>query len=410
MICSWEREKKMSKLLINEVPLMCLPSLAVKIGLNEALFIQQLHYWVDRSKNIIDGRQWVYNTMADWSKQFPFWSQKTLSRTISNLEKQKLVISGNYNQKGYDRTKWYTIDYGVLERLEKKQPETGSHEESESDVSSENEVFVSDQSIGTICPNEENQGFMGTIGNASVSDQSIETNCPHEENQGFTSTMGDVSVSDQSIGTKCPYEENQGLPGSFMESVPNDRSIGTSCPSPSGHFVPMESDNLSSPIPENNNRDFSEKTTTNRQAENVADGDQFNIKDSLERLLFVMSSYGITTATTKKFIAEYGLDAVERQLELLKKALERGNINNPAGWLHMALREGYVDAPAAFKQVQEEKKAAMREKAAEIERQQMVALERELEEEAKQFELPENSPFHAFLAKLKKEQDEKNMV
>ena len=113
----------MSKLLINEVPLMCLPSLAVKIGLNEALFIQQLHYWVDRSKNIIDGRQWVYNTMADWSKQFPFWSQKTLSRTISNLEKQKLVISGNYNQKGYDRTKWYTIDYLALEQLEKEQAE-----------------------------------------------------------------------------------------------------------------------------------------------------------------------------------------------------------------------------------------------------------------------------------------------
>lgn len=149
MICSWGREK-MSKLLINEVPLMCLPSLAVKIGLNEALFIQQLHYWADRSKNIIDGRQWVYNTMADWSKQFPFWSQKTLSRTISNLEKQKLVISGNYNQKVYDRTKWYTIDYVALERLEKDQAE--DHEESKPDVSEENDDFVGDQFIGTICP------------------------------------------------------------------------------------------------------------------------------------------------------------------------------------------------------------------------------------------------------------------
>ena len=347
----------MSKLLINEVPLMCLPSLAVKIGLNEALFIQQLHYWVDRSKNIIDGRQWVYNTMADWSKQFPFWSQKTLSRTISNLEKQKLVISGNYNQKGYDRTKWYTIDYLALERLEKEEPETENHEESEPDVSGEN----------------------------------------------------DDAVSDQSIGTNCPYEEIQGLPGPLAENAQNDRFIGTSCPNPSGHFVPMESDNLSSPIPENNNREFSEKTTTNRNAETVA-GDMVNIKDSLDRLLFVMPSYGITLATTKKFITEYGLEAVEQQWELLKKALQKGKINNPAGWLHMALREGYVDAPAAFKQLQEEKKAAMREKMAEIERQQIAALEREAEEEANQFEIPENSPFHAFLAKYKKEQDEKSTV
>ena len=399
----------MSKLLINEVLLMCLPSLAVKIGLNEALFIQQLHYWVDRSKNIIDGRQWVYNTMADWSKQFPFWSQKTLSRTISNLEKQKLVISGNYNQKGYDRTKWYTIDYLALERLEKEQPETENHEESEPDVSGENNAVVSDQSIGTKCPHEENQGFAGTMGDAAVGDQSIGTKCPHEENQGIMDTVGDASVGDQSIGTNCPYEEIQGLPGPLAENAPNDRFIGTSCPNPSAHFVPMESNNLSSPIPENNNREFSEKTTTNRNEETVF-GDMVNIKDSLDRLLFVMPSYGITLATAKKFIAEYGLEAVEQQWELLKKALQKGKINNPAGWLHMALREGYVDAPAAFKQLQEEKKAAMREKMAEIERQQIAALEREAEEEANQFEIPENSPFHAFLEKYKKEQDEKSPV
>ncbi|WP_196591395.1 hypothetical protein [Pectinatus frisingensis] len=348
----------MSKLLINEVPLMCLPSLAVKIGLNEALFIQQLHYWVDRSKNIIDGRQWVYNTMADWSKQFPFWSQKTLARTISNLGKQKLVISGNYNQKGYDRTKWYTIDYDALERLEKDEPEIEKNGKLEEEASKENAA----------------------------------------------------SVSDQSIETDCPYEGNQGLPGPLSENAQNDRFIGTSCPAPSGQIVPMESDNLTSPIPENNNREFSEKTTTNGSEEAVVGGDVVNIKNSLDRLLFVMQSYGITLAIAKKFIAEYGLAAVEQQLELLKKALQKGKINNPAGWLHMALREGYVDTPAAFKQLQEEKKAAMREKAAEIERQQMAALERELEEEANQFEIPEDSPFQAFLTKLKKEQAEKSMV
>lgn len=309
----------MSKLLINEVPLMCLPSLAVKIGLNEALFIQQLHYWVDRSKNIIDGRPWVYNTMADWSKQFPFWSQKTLSRTISNLEKQKLVISGNYNQKGYDRTKWYTIDYATLERIEKEQSETEEHEESEPDVSKENDDFVDDQVIGTKCPHEENQGVTGTMGDDSVSDQSIGTKCPHEENQGSTDPAVDASVSDQSIGTNCPYEENQGLPDSFGEHGQNGRFIGTSCPDPAGHFVPMELDNLASPIPENNNREFSEKTTTNRQEENIVVGDMISVKNSLDRLLFVMSGYGITLINAKKFIAEYGLSAVKSNLNFSKR-------------------------------------------------------------------------------------------
>ncbi len=187
----------MSKLLINEVPLICLPSLTVRIGLNEALFIQQLHYLVDRSKNIIDGRQCVYNTMADWPKQFTFWSQKTLARTISNLEKQKLIISCNYNQKGYDRTKWYTIDYGTLEWLEKEQLETEEHEEAELEVLGEKDAFV----------------------------------------------------GDPSIETNCPYEENQRLPDPLEENAQNDQFIGTSCSDPSGHFVSMESENLSSPIP-----------------------------------------------------------------------------------------------------------------------------------------------------------------
>ena len=68
----------MSKLLMNEVPLMVQPSLAVKIGLNEALFLHQLHYWLDRSNKVVEGKRWVYNTVEEWHEQFPFWSVRTL--------------------------------------------------------------------------------------------------------------------------------------------------------------------------------------------------------------------------------------------------------------------------------------------------------------------------------------------
>ncbi|WP_249366800.1 hypothetical protein [Neobacillus rhizophilus] len=46
----------MSKLLINENPVMIIPSLAVKIGLNEAVILQQIHYWVHGSRHVIEGR------------------------------------------------------------------------------------------------------------------------------------------------------------------------------------------------------------------------------------------------------------------------------------------------------------------------------------------------------------------
>ena len=36
----------MSRLLINEPPLIVLPSLAKEIGLNEAIIVQQIQYWL----------------------------------------------------------------------------------------------------------------------------------------------------------------------------------------------------------------------------------------------------------------------------------------------------------------------------------------------------------------------------
>ena len=198
----------MGNLLINEVPLMCLPSLAVKIGLNEAIFLQQLHYWVDRSKNVIDGRKWVYNTIEDWSKQFPFWSQKTLSRTISHIEKQGLVLSGNYNTKGYDRTKWYTIDYDALDRLE-KEPSQNKNNDKKPD---KNDKLDSVQSIRSNCPNEINQGLEGPQNNLSDSVQSIGTDCPNEVNQGLgcsKSTPNDLQAKNRLMRTDCPYPLGQ---------------------------------------------------------------------------------------------------------------------------------------------------------------------------------------------------------
>jgi len=107
----------MSKLLINENPILVLPTLAKKIGLNEALFIQQLHYWLADSKHTYDGYQWVYNTYEDWHRQFPFWSTSTIRRIIGKLEREGLIISGNYNRFKMDKTKWYRINYEYLESL-----------------------------------------------------------------------------------------------------------------------------------------------------------------------------------------------------------------------------------------------------------------------------------------------------
>lgn len=107
----------MSKLLINEPPLQVLPSLAVAVGLNEAIVLQQLHYWLEKSTHIHDGRRWVYNTTAEWQENFPFWSEPTIRRVFASLKKKGVVLTGNYNRAGFDRTLWYSIDYEKLEEM-----------------------------------------------------------------------------------------------------------------------------------------------------------------------------------------------------------------------------------------------------------------------------------------------------
>ncbi len=108
-----------SRLLIAEPPLLVLPSLAVQVGLNEAIFLQQLHYWLQgKAAKERDGRVWIYNTYEEWHQQLPFWSVMTIRRIVGGLEQQGIIHSTTrYNQHRVDRTKWYTIDYAALDQL-----------------------------------------------------------------------------------------------------------------------------------------------------------------------------------------------------------------------------------------------------------------------------------------------------
>lgn len=112
----------MNKLLFDEQPLVIQPSLAKIIGLNESIIIQQLHYWLQKSRNVKEGHTWVYNTYQDWHDQFPFWGLNTIRRAISRLEEKGLIVTSNYNKLKIDNTKWYRIDYQKLDDISMGKP------------------------------------------------------------------------------------------------------------------------------------------------------------------------------------------------------------------------------------------------------------------------------------------------
>lgn len=105
-------------LLISEPPLQVIPSLAVALkNSDKAIILQQIHYWLQRSNNIVDGHRWVFNTAKGWQKQFPWITAKTVQRYLKDLCDRGLLITANYNKANFDRTKWYRIDYDALDKL-----------------------------------------------------------------------------------------------------------------------------------------------------------------------------------------------------------------------------------------------------------------------------------------------------
>lgn len=141
----------MGKLLIDEQPLQCQPSLAAVLGsADEAIVLQQLHYWLSRTNNVqSDGHKWIYNSMADWLKQFPWInSRNTLSGYFNDLEKRGLVITGNFNKVKFDKTKWYRINYDALTDLEQRLSEKHSSNAQKLSNGMPNDCASNDQELG----------------------------------------------------------------------------------------------------------------------------------------------------------------------------------------------------------------------------------------------------------------------
>ncbi|QTH79824.1 transcriptional regulator [Klebsiella phage vB_KpnP_ZX1] len=101
-------------LLFNRKPIVINAELADRIGLNEAIVLQQLNYWIQDSTagEVHDGRKWVYNTFEEWQRDnFPFWSVDTIKRTLTKLKKLGLVDVKQLRKSKHDHTNFYTIEY-----------------------------------------------------------------------------------------------------------------------------------------------------------------------------------------------------------------------------------------------------------------------------------------------------------
>ncbi|EDT4822848.1 hypothetical protein BTP08_000932 [Salmonella enterica subsp. enterica serovar Javiana] len=100
-------------LLMTSRPIVINPDLAYSIGLNEAIALQQINYWLQETKSGMesDGVRWIYNTTEQWLEQFPFWSESTLKRTFTRLKTLGVLKIEQLNKSQRDMTNFYTINY-----------------------------------------------------------------------------------------------------------------------------------------------------------------------------------------------------------------------------------------------------------------------------------------------------------
>jgi hypothetical protein len=113
----------MGKLLLDESPLLVQQTLAAWIGLNEAIFIQQLHYILtqhDSMGKFADGKKWYRDKARDFSvKYFAFWDESIVKRIIANLRADGLLLArSDLNKNPQDRSLWYSINYDALDKID----------------------------------------------------------------------------------------------------------------------------------------------------------------------------------------------------------------------------------------------------------------------------------------------------
>ena len=109
------------------------PQIAADYDVPIALLVHHLHFWIDRNAkrgtNCYDGRTWMYDTIEEMAKHFPYWSLKQVERLLDKAVKKGVLRKGNHNKNKYDRTCWYAFEneekFAISRNREMKIPKSG---------------------------------------------------------------------------------------------------------------------------------------------------------------------------------------------------------------------------------------------------------------------------------------------
>lgn len=116
-----------SRALLDEPPILLVPSLACAMGVPLALIVQQVHYWQTnpRLSGHVDehGTKWVRNSATMWqADNFRFWTADKIRRLMADGRAKNVLVATSEFGSPTDRSLWWSVGHdGVDEALAKAQ-------------------------------------------------------------------------------------------------------------------------------------------------------------------------------------------------------------------------------------------------------------------------------------------------
>lgn len=96
-------------------------TIAKELGMVSATIFNNFVNWYKLNKannrHFYDDRYWTYNSIKSFGLIYDYLTERQIRYGIKNLIDAGYIITGNYNEKKYDQTLWYTLTDKSLQLL-----------------------------------------------------------------------------------------------------------------------------------------------------------------------------------------------------------------------------------------------------------------------------------------------------
>lgn len=192
--------------------------LAAKYGVNEAIMLNNFIYWIAKNeangKHFHDGRYWTYNSVAAFEKLFPFWTNKQVRNVLASLERQGVLLKGNYNEQKYDRTCWYAFTDSFVKSISQNGkidlPKTANGISEKGEPIPDNKTQIENPNnkpaIQTTTPHNKIFSFRNSLIEAGASEQNVDKLLEIRKAKRLNNTQKAYDLLIESIHTICQMQ------------------------------------------------------------------------------------------------------------------------------------------------------------------------------------------------------------